>query len=206
MNCPIRIGLRIDSDLQITQHEHDTYYKKTKAMNILLHICCANCAIYPVAMLRQQEHQVTGFFYNHNIHPYQEFRKRLDTTCEYARQVELPLVINDDYHLDQFLAHVADQPEERCKYCYHSRLRVAAEQAYKLGADAFTTTLLYSRYQQHDAIVDYGQQLAAEFQLTFYYEDYRRGWNEGIRISKEMGLYRQQYCGCIYSERDRYAR
>jgi predicted adenine nucleotide alpha hydrolase (AANH) superfamily ATPase len=174
-------------------------------MNILLHICCANCAIYPVTMLRQQEHEVTGFFYNHNIHPYQEFRKRLNTTLEYANQVKLPLVVNDNYHLDEFLAHVAQKPEQRCKYCYQSRLRVAAEQAHKTGADAFTTTLLYSRYQQHDAIVDYGRQLAAEFQLTFFYEDYRRGWNEGIKISKQMGLYRQQYCGCIYSERDRYA-
>jgi predicted adenine nucleotide alpha hydrolase (AANH) superfamily ATPase len=175
-------------------------------MNILLHICCANCAIYPVNMLRRQEHEITGFFYNHNIHPYQEFRKRLDTTREYASQVELPLVVNDDYHLDEFLAQVARNPKERCKYCYQSRLRVAAEQAHNRGADAFTTTLLYSRYQQHDAIVDYGRQLASEFQLAFFYEDYRHGWNEGIRISKQMGLYRQQYCGCIYSERDRYAR
>ncbi|MBD1401435.1 epoxyqueuosine reductase QueH [Pelovirga terrestris] len=174
-------------------------------MNILLHICCANCAIYPVTMLRQQEHEVTGFFYNHNIHPYQEFRKRLDTTREYAGQVELPLLVNDNYHLDEFLAQVASKPEERCKYCYQSRLRLAAEQAHKIGAEAFTTTLLYSRYQQHDAIVEYGRQLATEFRLTFFYEDYRRGWNEGIRISKQMGLYRQQYCGCIYSERDRYA-
>ncbi|HMB15423.1 MAG TPA: epoxyqueuosine reductase QueH [Pelovirga sp.] len=175
-------------------------------MNILLHICCANCAIYPVNMLRQQEHEVTGFFYNHNIHPYQEFRKRLDTAREYAGRAELPLLVNDDYLLDEFLAHVAANPEERCKYCYQSRLRLAAEKAHNIGADAFTTTLLYSRYQQHDAIVDYGRQLAAEFQLTFFYEDYRQGWNEGIKISKQMGLYRQQYCGCIYSERDRYAK
>ena len=175
-------------------------------MNILLHICCANCAIYPVDMLRRQQHEVTGFFYNHNIHPYQEFRKRLETTRDYADRVELPLVVHDDYRLDEFLAQVAQKPDERCHYCYQSRLREAAEQAHTIGADAFTTTLLYSRYQQHNAIIDYGQQLAAEFQLTFFYEDFRRGWNEGIKISKQMGLYRQQYCGCIYSERDRYAR
>ncbi len=175
-------------------------------MNILLHICCANCAIYPVDVLRRQQHEVTGFFYNHNIHPYQEFRKRLESTRDYADRIELPLVVHDDYLLDEFLSHVAQKPEERCHYCYQSRLREAAEQAHTIGADAFTSTLLYSRYQQHDAIIDYGQQLAAEFQLTFFYEDFRRGWNEGIKISKQMGLYRQQYCGCIYSERDRYAR
>ena len=174
-------------------------------MNILLHICCANCAIYPVAVLREQQHEVTGFFYNHNIHPYQEFRKRLETTADYATHANLPLVVHEEYLLDEFLANVALQPKNRCHYCYRSRLRQTAEKARDLGADAFTTTLLYSRYQNHSAIVDYGQQLAREFQLTFHYEDYRAGWNEGIKISRQMGLYRQQYCGCIYSERDRYA-
>ncbi len=174
-------------------------------MNILLHICCANCAIYPLAMLREQEHQVTGFFYNHNIHPFQEYRKRLETTRDYAQRMDLPLLLHEEYLLDEFLAAVAVQPENRCHYCYRSRLRQTAKQAQLMGAQAFTTTLLYSRYQKHDAIVAYGQQLADEFQLDFYYEDYRSGWNEGIRISKQLGLYRQQYCGCIYSERDRYA-
>lgn len=174
-------------------------------MHILLHICCANCAIYPVKMLRQQKHEVTGFFYNHNIHPYQEFRKRLETARDYAARVELPMHIHEPYLLDEFLSNVAQEPTNRCHYCYRSRLRETAEHAQQQGLDGFTTTLLYSRYQNHSAIVEYGRQLAGEFKLIFHYEDYRSGWNEGIRISKEMGLYRQQYCGCIYSERDRYA-
>jgi len=173
-------------------------------MRILLHICCGNCAIYPVKVLREQNHEITGFFYNHNIHPYQEFKKRLETTKEYARRVELPLTCNEEYRLEEFLAAVAHDPQNRCDYCYRSRLKATAEEAYRLGFEGFTTTLLYSRYQKHQDIVDFGRRLANEYELFFHYEDFRNGWNEGIRISKEMGLYRQQYCGCIYSEKERY--
>jgi predicted adenine nucleotide alpha hydrolase (AANH) superfamily ATPase len=174
-------------------------------MRILLHICCGNCAIYPVNVLREQNHEVTGFFYNHNIHPYQEFSRRLETTREYAAKVELPMIYNEEYQLEEFLRNVAQEPENRCEYCYRSRLLATAQEAQKQGFDGFTTTLLYSRYQRHQDIVEYSHQLAKEYNLIFHYENYRTGWNEGIRISKEMGLYRQQYCGCIYSEKDRYA-
>ncbi len=173
-------------------------------MRILLHICCGNCAIYPVNVLREQQHDITGYFFNHNIHPYQEFTRRLATTKEYAEKMDLPLVCNEDYELETFLKNVAQEPEKRCEYCYRSRLLATAQKAKQLGFEGFTTTLLYSRYQKHQDIVEYGHQLASEFNLHFHYEDYRVGWNEGIRISKEMGLYRQQYCGCIYSEKDRY--
>lgn len=174
-------------------------------MNILLHICCGNCAIFPVKVLREQNHKLTGFFFNHNIHPYQEFKRRLDTTIEYAEQVELPMIIRDEYLLETFLAEVAAEPTQRCGYCYQSRLTEAARAAAEGSFEAFTSTLLYSRYQQHEAILAFGRQLAEEYNLIFHYEDYRVGWQEGIRISKEMGLYRQQYCGCIYSEKERYA-
>jgi len=174
-------------------------------MKILLHVCCGNCAIFPVKVLREQNHEVTGFFFNHNIHPYQEFKRRLDTTIEYADRVELPLMVRNEYQLEAFLGEVAADPSRRCSYCYRSRLTETAKEAAKSGFEAFTSTLLYSRYQQHDEIVAFGRQLAEDFQLVFHYEDYRAGWQEGIRISKEMGLYRQQYCGCIYSEKERYA-
>lgn len=174
-------------------------------MRILLHICCGNCAIYPVKMLREQNHQLSGFFYNPNIHPYQEFSKRLETTREYAAKVELPVTYDEEYRLEDFLAAVAQEPENRCEYCYRSRLLATAKEAHRQGLDGFTTTLLYSRYQKHQEIVDFGRQLAKEYELYFHDEDFRSGWNEGIRVSKEMGLYRQQYCGCIYSEKDRYA-
>lgn len=174
-------------------------------MHILLHICCANCAIYPLSRLREEQHQVTGFFYNHNIHPFQEYRKRLETVRDYTTAEDVPMIYHEPYLLDTFLANVAHNPQTRCSYCYQSRLDQTAREAKKQNANGFTTTLLYSRYQDHQAILDYGRQLAHNFGLTFHYEDYRAGWNQGIQISKQLGLYRQQYCGCIYSERDRYA-
>ncbi len=174
-------------------------------MRILLHICCGNCAIYPVKMLRAQNHKISGYFYNHNIHPYQEFSRRLETTRQYAAQTGLAVVYDEEYRLEEYLAAVAHDPSSRCEYCYQSRLQATAQEAKRLCFDGFTTTLLYSRYQDHQAIVAYGEKLAAESGLSFHYEDYRVGWNEGIRASKELGLYRQQYCGCIYSEKERYA-
>ncbi|BDV43895.1 hypothetical protein GURASL_28180 [Geotalea uraniireducens] len=174
-------------------------------MNVLLHICCAPCAIYPVNELRAGGHEVTGFFFNHNIHPYQEYVRRRDTVREYGERTGLPLVWRDEYRLDEFLGAVADRPAGRCSYCYASRLEAVAAAAAALGFPAFSSSLLYSRYQKHDEIRALAEQAAVRHGVVFLYDDYRRGWQEGIRLSKELGLYRQQYCGCIYSERDRYA-
>ena len=173
-------------------------------MKILLHICCANCAIYPVRVLREAHHTLTGYFFNHNIHPYQEYRRRLETARDYAARIELPLVVADEYQLEEFLAQVAVDPAGRCAYCYQSRLRRTAEYAAAHGFDAFSCTLLYSRYQNHTLIRQFGEELARHYGIPFLYQDFRSGWQEGIRESKALGLYRQQYCGCIYSEKDRY--
>jgi len=173
-------------------------------MKILLHLCCANCAIYPVKVLREQNQQVTGFFFNPNIHPYQEFKRRLDTVRDYAARTELPMLYRDDYLLEEFLLQTAPAPAARCAYCYHSRLDETARAAAEGGFDAFSTSLLYSRFQQHETIREYGLALSQRFGIAFHYQDFRTGWKEGIDASRAMGLYRQQYCGCIYSEKDRY--
>jgi predicted adenine nucleotide alpha hydrolase (AANH) superfamily ATPase len=173
-------------------------------MRILLHICCAPCSIVPLQSLRAEGHDVTGFFFNHNIHPYLEYKRRLDTVIEYAAMVDLEMTIMDNYLVEEFLGAVAGNPANRCSYCYSSRLEVAARTAADQGFDAFTSSLLYSRYQRHYEIRKTGEDLAARYGVAFHYCDYRTGWQEGIRISKELGLYRQQYCGCIYSEKDRY--
>ena len=173
-------------------------------MNVLLHICCAPCAIYPVQELRSSGMQLTGFFFNHNIHPFLEYRKRLETVRDYAAMVELEVICRDDYRLEEFLGAVAGAPEERCHYCYASRLEVAAAEAASRGFDAFTSSLLYSRYQKHELIIQLGELFAKKYGVRFYYVDFRPGWQKGIDISKKMGLYRQQYCGCIYSEKERY--
>ena len=173
-------------------------------MKVLLHMCCAPCAIYPLETLRSSGLEVDGYFFNHNIHPYQEYRRRLDTVHQYASLVHLKLICHDEYRLEEFLAATASRPEERCRYCYVSRLDRAARAAAELGYDSFTSSLLYSRYQQHDLIRREGEQAGERHGVRFLYDDYRIGWKQGIEASKDMGLYRQQYCGCIYSEKDRY--
>lgn len=173
-------------------------------MKVLLHLCCANCAIFPVKVLRERNFEVTGLFYNPNIHPYQEFRKRLDTVREYATRVELEIQVREEYLLEEFLSQVAPAPHSRCDYCYRSRLEETARTASQGGFEAFSTTLLYSRYQQHEQIRECGEELARQYGVTFIYKDFREGWRQGIDTSKAMGLYRQQYCGCIYSEMERY--
>jgi epoxyqueuosine reductase len=173
-------------------------------MKILLHICCGNCAIFPLDVLRSHQHQVHGLFFNPNIHPYQEFQRRREAAEQFARLSDLPVVWHDQYLLEDFLAAVSAAPEQRCTYCYASRLEHTARTAAAEGFDAFTSSLLYSRYQRHEDIRELGEKLAQRYGVAFFYKDFRRGWQQGITASKAMGLYRQQYCGCIYSEKDRY--
>lgn len=173
-------------------------------MNILLHSCCGPCAIFPVKVMREMGHNVSGFFYNPNIHPYKEYEKRLLTFQDYAIKSELKTIIKDDYALEDFLRMTTHREDIRCQFCYRMRLNEAARFAKDNNFEAFSTSLLVSPYQKHDLIKEIGQELAEEFQIPFFYHDFRLGYREGVHISREMGLYRQPYCGCIYSERDRY--
>jgi predicted adenine nucleotide alpha hydrolase (AANH) superfamily ATPase len=173
-------------------------------MRILLHICCGPCALYPLRQLRAQGHEVCGLFYNPNIHPYQEFRRRLDAVQHVAQESSCSVEFDTHYGLQEYLRQVVFHEAERCPRCYQMRLKRVAEQAACNGFDAFSSTLLYSKYQNHSLLVVQGEQLAKEYGIQFYYEDFRRGWQEGIDESIRMGLYRQSYCGCIYSEQERY--
>ncbi len=173
-------------------------------MKIFLHICCAPCAIFPYYRLREEGMTPTGFFYNPNIHPYTEYRKRQDAVREFSLRSGLDVVFRDGYDLDDFLGRIVGKGTHRCEQCYRMRLDAAAGAARERGFKLFTSSLLYSKYQKHDTIRGIAAESAAERGLEFYYEDFRLGWREGIMESKAMGLYRQQYCGCIYSERDRY--
>lgn len=173
-------------------------------MNVLLHICCGPCALYPLAVLRGEGIAVSGWFYNHNIHPYQEYERRREAARRMAELEGLELLVRDEYRLEEFLTNVAAEPENRCGYCYASRLDAAAAAAHEGGFDAFTSSLFYSRYQNHELMRQKAEAAAARHGITFLYRDFRLGWQEGIRRSKERGLYRQQYCGCVYSEKERY--
>jgi predicted adenine nucleotide alpha hydrolase (AANH) superfamily ATPase len=173
-------------------------------MKILLHICCAPCTIYPLEILRKDAGQVKGVFFNPNIHPYLEYKKRLDTVREYTAREGLEVAVAEGYPIEDFLQKTSTMGKDRCYHCYEVRLRHTAEQARKGLFDAFTTTLLYSRYQKHDLIRTTGENIAQEFEIPFFYKDFRSGWEEGVRLSKDLGLYRQKYCGCIFSEKERF--
>jgi hypothetical protein len=175
-------------------------------VNILLHVCCAPCTIYPLRILREEGNGVCGLFYNPNIHPYLEFRRRLDTVTAYAASEGLAVIREEAYPIETFLRQIAFREEERCRHCYRIRLSHAARIAKKGRFDAFTTTLLYSRHQKHDLIREVAEAVAETHGIPFLYRDFREGWSEGVRVSKERGMYRQPYCGCIFSEKERYCR
>jgi len=173
-------------------------------LKLLLHTCCAPCSIYPLKILRQMDMDVMGFFYRHNIHPFQECQKREDTLRQYAETIDLKVIYQTDYRLEEFLQSVVFREKDRCRYCYHDRLKATALVAKKGKFDGFTTTLLYSKFQKHDQIRETGEAVAKRYGLKFFYHDFREGWKQGIEESRQLDMYRQQYCGCIYSEKDRY--
>lgn len=175
-------------------------------MRILLHICCAPCAIWPVEKMRQDGHVLQGYFYNPNIHPYTEFKRRRDTLQEYARSIDLPVIFNGRYELEDFLRAVAHREKERCLHCYTVRLTAAAEMARREGCDAFTSTLLVSPWQKHALIRRLGEEIGRSAGVPFYYEDWRPGYKQATALSRQLQMYRQPYCGCIYSEKERYYR
>ena len=175
-------------------------------MKVLLHVCCANCAIYPIKSMREDGLEVMGFFYRHNIHPYSECLRRQEALEAYAEKIDLKVIYQQGYDLEGFIRNVAFRESERCNYCYHDRLRSTALIAKRGKFDYFSSTLLYSKHQKHELIRTMGDSIGKSVGVPFLYQDYREGWKEGIECSKQMGLYRQHYCGCVYSEKERYYR
>jgi predicted adenine nucleotide alpha hydrolase (AANH) superfamily ATPase len=173
-------------------------------MKLLMHACCGPCSIYPLQALRDDRHQVMGFYYRNNIHPYTECLKREQTLMAFAESRDLKMIVQTGYDMETFLRNVAFREADRCTYCYHERLTTTAHLAKKGRFDGFTTTLLYSRYQKHDQIRSIGDSVGKSARIPFYYQDFRDGWTAGIEQSRQMGMYRQAYCGCIYSEKARF--
>ena len=176
-------------------------------MKLLLHACCGPCACYPTEKLTGDGVDFSILYFNPNIHPYKEFKQRLSTQREFCEKKEYDLIINKSYPLEDCvrgMLHEYEVGSVRCAYCYRVRLRYAAQFAKEHGYDAFSTTLLVSPYQKHELIKREAEAAAQEFGVPFFYEDWRTGYQRGVDISLELGLYRQQYCGCVFSERDRY--
>lgn len=176
---------------------------------ILLHACCGPCSIASVRMLRDEGFHVTGVFLNPNIHPLNEYMKRREAMAEVADKLDLPMIWRDDvYDMTAWLRRVAwrEQGEVRCRLCYASRLELVHKMACQGKFDGFTSTLLYSKQQRHSVIAEVGNGVAGGSAVPFVYRDFRSGWKDGIEQSLEWGVYRQQWCGCIYSENERYAK
>lgn len=170
---------------------------------VLLHSCCAPCSIFPLCKLTELGYSPTAYFYNPNIHPYTEYRRRLEAMKVLAFDTHIPLLIEDVYGLRSFVEATFGK-DDRCRICYEMRIKRTAQVCKERGFGRFTTTLLYSKHQQHEKVIRVCQSAADEFGVEFLYLDFREGWKVGIQKSKEMGLYRQQYCGCIFSEEERY--
>jgi predicted adenine nucleotide alpha hydrolase (AANH) superfamily ATPase len=171
---------------------------------VLIHICCAHCAAYTVEHWRREGYEAGGFWYNPNIHPFTEHERRLESMKLLAEEIKLPLIVQEEYDIIEYFRRVAGHEPERCRYCFELRLSKTAQAAHKYGYDAFTTTLLISPHQKHDISKETGGKNADETGLTFLYADLRKRYSDSRHITKPMVLYRQQYCGCVYSEWERY--
>ncbi len=173
-------------------------------MRVLLHICCGPCAIVPVRELTADGHQVSGALVNPNIHPYREFEQRNAAARQMADSLGVEIVREDPYGLVEFTRAVTGREDARCETCYRMRLGRVADLAVELGFDAFTTSMLVSTHQEHEKIARIGEEEAERAGVRFLYRDFRPRVMDGVRESRAMGLYRQQYCGCVYSEWERY--
>ncbi|MFW5500762.1 MULTISPECIES: epoxyqueuosine reductase QueH [unclassified Maridesulfovibrio] len=172
---------------------------------ILLHACCGPCSITTIDALRDQGFEVSAFFYNPNIHPLQEFLRRREGFLEVCEKMNVKVIGRlDEYDSKKWFRNAAFREANRCFHCYADRLERTLSLAKRGGFDFYTTTLLYSKFQQHERIAELGKDMAGNGKCEFYYYDFREGWREGIERSKEMGIYRQQYCGCLFSENERY--
>lgn len=190
--------------------------------DLLLHACCGPCSITPVLALRDAGLNPTLWWYNPNIHPTTEYLRRREGLANVAARLDVPVLFADAGDpaaafpapwLEQVAALGARMGDmaARCPLCYALRLSAASRAAASLGFARFSTTLLYSRYQRHEDIVSAARAacqgaclLGVGRPVAFHYADFRPGWSEGVRLSKEWGIYRQQYCGCLLSEHDRY--
>ena len=173
-------------------------------MKLLMHACCGPCSVNCIESLKSEKIVPDIFWFNPNIHPFTEYLQRRNNLEIYAQGLGLNVILKDEYKLNQFLADIFPYDFSRCKRCYKLRIFETARTARELNYDAFTTTLLISIYQDHELIIKTAQEAAKEYKIEFLYRDFRPHFREGQNIAKEQGLYMQKYCGCIFSEEDRY--
>ena len=173
---------------------------------VLMHICCAPDATYPLFYLRGRHYKVTGFFYNPNVHPVNEYEKRLSEIEHFASTVKMPL-IRGDYDIKDWFGYIKgleNEPEggKRCYLCYEFRLERTAMLAKELHFDYFTTTLSISPHKNSKWIFEIAESLEEKYGVKFLYADFkkRNGFKASVVLSKYFSMYRQNYCGCVFSK------
>jgi len=172
--------------------------------SVLVHVCCAHCAAYTITYWRQLEYKVSTFWYNPNIHPYLEHQQRLQAMQSIARVIQVPFLVTENYDIVNYFRQVIGHETHRCQYCFKMRLLKTAETAQELSFNAFTTTLLISPHQKHELLLETVKQLSRDKGIEFLYADLRTHYSDSRHITKPINLYRQQYCGCVYSKWERY--
>ena len=174
-------------------------------MKVLMHTCCAPCSVYCIDSLRAEGIEPTVFWFNPNIHPYMEYKARRDCLRDYIKLIGVSGIFVENYELEEFCKNVVDDIPNRCvNYCYRARISQTVKYARKHGFEAFTTTLLVSPYQKHDELRKVCEEMAEMAGVKFLYRDFRIGFRDGQKKARELGLYMQKYCGCIFSEKERY--
>ena len=174
-------------------------------MKLLLHTCCAPCSVYCIDELRGEGIEPTVYWFNPNIHPYMEYKARRDCLEEYTKSINVQAIFEENYGLKEFCKSVISDLDHRCiNYCYKVRLEQTAKYAKENGYDRFSTTLLVSPYQNHEALIKVGNDMANKYGVEFLYRDFRVGFRQGQAKARELGLYMQKYCGCVFSEESRY--
>jgi epoxyqueuosine reductase len=169
-------------------------------MDILLHICCGPCLIYPFSRLKDRGFKISGFYYNPNIYPLSEYSRRREALKSLSQ--EFFLAVEYPEHQERDFIQAIDSQEslpQRCINCWRLRLEKTARRAKERGLEAFSTTLLVSPYQDHQMLKQLGRQIGRDAGIEFYYEDFRSGFKQGQLEAKAKGIYRQKYCGCQYS-------
>ena len=176
-------------------------------MRILLHVCCGPCVLGLQEALNKEGNQLTGYWYNPNIHPYSEYQRRLMTVGFLFGNLQLPLIVEHADFSDFLSEMVGAQREgKRCLFCWRHRLEKVVLAAKTGGFDAFTTTLLASRHQDHEKLKELGLEISRKTGVEFLYRDFRVNEKTAHAQSRELGLYHQNYCGCLYSEWERFTK
>ncbi|MBQ9941765.1 MAG: epoxyqueuosine reductase QueH [Christensenellaceae bacterium] len=171
---------------------------------VLLHCCCAPCSLSCIDPLRSEGIEPVAFWYNPNVHPFKEYQARRDCLVDYAATIGMELRVMEDYGLFTFVDAVKNDLHDRCTWCYENRLEVSARYAAENGFAAYTSTLMASLYQNHELLTAAGRRFGEKYGVEFLYRDFRPNFREGNRRAREMGFYMQKYCGCVFSEAERY--